>query len=265
MRFIKGYTVRWHDTGACRTVTPSRILEFMQESASLHCRSLGHDLDEMRDKERRGFVVVRFSFEILSPLYAQDEITVETWVPEDVGLFFSRSYEIKRGGETVARGISVSALLDLDTRKFLRVSDVDLGFEPEPSVRLSDGVPLRLRFPEGLPLALVGERRIFSSDCDYNRHMNNTHYPDMLLDFLPEATERSVASMAISYVGEARLGDTLHVFVSPSEDGDDGVFSIRATRADGTTVTEARIVAPRITEPRSTQKEKNSNKGDTLP
>lgn len=246
MRFIRRYTVRWHDTGADRTVSPTRILEFMQETASLHCRSLGHDLDEMRDRDGLGFVVTRFSYEVLADLAAQDEISVEAWVPESSGLFFNRCYEIKRAGVTVARGLSVSALLDLKTRKFLRVSDYDFGFEPEAPVALSDSLPTRLRLAQDQSLAPVGTRAITCSDCDYNLHMNNTHYPDMLADFLPERTERSIVAMAISYIGEARCGDTLHVSVGPlKNDGNDNVFCLRVTREDGSTVTEAEIFTVR--------------------
>ena len=246
MRFIQRYTVRWHDTGADRTVSPTRILEFMQETASLHCRALGHDLDEMRDKDGLGFVVTRFSYEVLAELSAQDEITVETWVPESYGLFFNRCYEIKKGGITVARGLSVSALLDLNSRKFLRVSDYDFGFEIEECVRLSDSLPTRLRFAQDQPLSPMGERQIVCSDCDYNLHMNNTHYPDMLSDLLPSRAERRVVSMAISYIGEARLGDTLRIAVGPLPSDESGsTFCVRATREDGTVVTEAQIFAPR--------------------
>lgn len=249
MRFIKNYTVRWHDTGADRVITPSRLVEFMQESASLHCRSLGHDLDEMRDKEGLGFVVTRLSYEVLASLYAQDEITVETWVPESYGLFFNRCYEVKKNGTVVARGISVSALLDLKTRKFLRVSDYDFGFEVEDCVRLSDGIPMRLRLAQDQPLTHVGMRKIACSDLDYNLHMNNTHYPDMLADHLPDRTDRRVVSMVVSYLGEAHYGDTLSVACGVEKgDESESVFCLRATREDGTVVTEARIATERISQ-----------------
>ena len=245
MKFTKQYTVRWHDTGADRAVSPSGVLEFMQETASLHCRSLGHDLDEMRDREGLGFVVTRCSMELLAPLSAQDEITVHTWVPESTGLFFNRCYELRKGEILAARAVTVSALLDLTTRKFLRVSDFDFGFEYEPAVALSDGIPLRLRLPADQPLEVVGMRRIVYADLDYNLHMNNTHYPDMLADFLPDRTGRRVENVVVSYLSEARYGDVLTVSLGIDQnDASGNVFCLRASREDGTAVTEARITAP---------------------
>ena len=219
----------------------------MQESASLHCRSLGHDLDTLRDREGLGFVVTRLSLELLSPLCAQDEITVRTWVPESVGLFFNRCYELYKGDILAARAITVSALLDLNTRKFLRVSDYDFGFETEASLTLSSDTPLRLRLPAALPLTSVGTRKIVASDLDYNLHMNNTHYPDMLADFLPDRIGRRVENIAVSYLSEARYGDLLTVCLGTDPTDPNGnVFFLRALREDGTVVTEARITAPRV-------------------
>lgn len=242
MRFVQNYTVRWHDTGADRALTVSRLHELMQETAALHCRSLGHDLDEMRDKDAAGFVVTRFSTEVLEPLFAHDKITLETWVPECSGLFFNRCYELKKNGVLTARGISSSALLDLNSRSFLRVTDYDFGFVPEPAVKLSSDIPLRLRLAADQPLETVGTRKIVCSDIDYNLHMNNTRYADMLADFLPKRTERRIVSTAISYIAEAHIGDVLTILCGPAKGDQSGnVFCLRACRADGTTVTEARI------------------------
>ena len=255
MKFKKNYTVKWHDTGFDGTATPSRIFGYMQETASLHCRSLGHDLDELYQSKGLGFIVVRFSVEILSPLYAQDEITVDTWVPESHGLSFNRCYEIRRDGEPVARGISVSALLDTNTHRFCRVTDYDFGFEITPEVEV--GIPTRLRFAADQSLTTVGTRRIYASDLDYNLHMNNTNYPDMLADFLPDRTDRRVMAISLSYLHEARYGDVLTVLCG-NEKGDEtgNVFCLCVTREDGTPVTEARIVTEII-------QSKNFKPGDT--
>ena len=253
MRYQRHDTVRWHDTGADRTVTPSRVLELMQETASAHCRAIGHDLDVMRDEKGLGFVVTRFSAELLQPILAHDAITIDTWVPECTGLFFGRCYEIRRDrdGCVLARGVSTSVLLDLATRKFLRVTDYDFGFQPEEAVVLSESIPTRLRIPKELVLEAVGTRTVVRSDLDYNLHMNNTHYPDMLADFLPDGgLGLCIRSAVISYLGEARMGDTLTVTRgSIEEDGGVTQFFFRITRADGTVVTEARMETAREAPP----------------
>lgn len=238
MKYIKPYTVRWHDTGADRTMTPSRVLEILQETATHHCRSVDHDLDALRDREGLGFVVVRLSIELMSPIYAMDDITVETFVTESRGLSFPRSYVIRRNGEILAKAVSTWALLRLDNRSFVRVSDIDFGFEPEAPLMLSDNVPLRLRISDGIAFETVGQREIYYSDVDYNLHMNNTKYPDVLANYLPDREHRRITSVVLSYLREARLGDTLSV-LRATEDGE--TFRFRLQASDGSTVMDAQI------------------------
>lgn len=244
MKFKKHFTVRWHDTDAMRVVSASRLLEMMQETVTYHCRAYGHDLDNLRDEKGIGFVLVRLSLEILSPLYALDEIEIETWVTESRGLSFNRCYTVKRGDTVIANAISVWALLHLADRRFLRVTDHDFGFIPEPPPTLSPSIPLRLHIPPDTPFTDVGKKEILYADLDYNMHMNNTRYPDMLSSFLENRHERRVTSVVLSYLHEARYRDTLSILRTDTIDPaspEETVHLFRAVGADGITVTEARI------------------------
>jgi acyl-ACP thioesterase len=163
---------------------------------------------------------------------------VETFVTESRGLSFPRSYVIRRNGEILAKAVSTWALLRLDNRSFVRVSDIDFGFEPEAPLMLSDNVPLRLRISDGIDFETVGQREIYYSDVDYNLHMNNTKYPDVLANYLPDREHRRITSVVLSYLREARLGDTLSV-LRATEDGE--TFRFRLQASDGSTVMDAQI------------------------
>ena len=84
----------------------------------------------------------------------------------------------------------------------------------------------------------VGQRRVVYSDCDYNGHINNTHYPDLLCDFLPDGETRPVADVVINFLGEAPFGDTLTVYRAPDPERE-GRYLFRTRRADGSTNIEA--------------------------
>jgi acyl-ACP thioesterase len=63
------------------------------------------------------------------------------------------------------------------------------------------------------PLEAVGEWTVRHSSVDFNRHLNNTVYADLLCDFLPAAVrERPPKAYALQYVTEAREGDTLTLY-----------------------------------------------------
>ena len=72
-------------------------------------------------------------------------------------------------------------------------------------------------------------------------HMNNTHYPDMICDFLDEMTDEKnewrVAAMSLSYIKESHLGATLTV--TRSEMAEDGTVFVRTLGESGETCLEA--------------------------
>jgi len=109
--------------------------------------------------------------------------------------------------------ISVWALLNIETRRLCRVSDIKLGFDTEPEYPEIDE-PDRLRMPADLEPRLMGDRKVYYSDIDQNGHMNNTNYPDMLLDFLPGVQDKKVYSFSIHFMNEARLDTSFKIYVA---------------------------------------------------
>jgi acyl-ACP thioesterase len=87
------------------------------------------------------------------------------------------------------------------------VRDFDYGFTAEEPLPLV--TPRRFAVPENM--TEVGTRRIVYSDIDYNGHMNNTRYPDMVCDYLPDGTVPHVRTMHLEFAKEARYGATLRV------------------------------------------------------
>ena len=92
-----------------------------------------------------------------------------------------------------------------------------MSFGDEPELQLE--MPLRFRVPSDLTFETVGHRTIAFSDIDYNMHMNNTKYPDMLCDFLPDPAHTRVIGVSLAYRKEAAYGDTLTVERAVADDG----------------------------------------------
>ncbi len=217
MKHIEHYTIKWHDTDANRMVQPSRLLAYMQETADLQLRANGMSLDALRDEKGLAFLLSRISIRIHAPLAAHEEIDVETWVCESKGLGFQRCFRILRGEAVVAEAFSIWGLLDLNAKKLLPASAFPYQIEPDPP--LDPSFLARVRFPAPAQMESVGERRIVYSDIDYNGHMNNTHYPNMLCDFTPEITQKAVTEITMSFLREATYGHTLKILRAPREEG----------------------------------------------
>ena len=93
----------------------------------------------------------------------------------------------------------------------------------------------RTRAPSSVELTEVGKRSILYSDIDYNMHMNNTRYPDMLCDYMPIDAVGRITGMTLSYLREASYGDTLTVLRGES----DGSYYFKTVNSVGETCLEA--------------------------
>ncbi len=231
--------VSWHDTDANRCVRPSKILEYMQETANRQCEDSGLPLDALRDERGLAFILGALSMNIYAPLHAYEEIEVRTWCKEAKSYIFMRYFEILRGAEKIAEASTTWVLLDIESRNMVKARDYDFlqgcfyYDEPvDPTLLLP-----KPRFTKDIEMCEIGKRKIVYSDIDYNAHMNNTRYPDMLCDFLPEMLEQnSLSALSLSYVKEAQLGACLTV---ERCEGENGTLLMRTRNESGETCLEA--------------------------
>lgn len=234
MKWSEHYKINTHDCDPTGVVRPSLVQRYMQETANMQMKHEGPSNEELREM-RLAFLLSRITVSTYAPLHAGDEIDVTSWGCESRGVSFSRCYQIKRGDEIVAEAASIWGLIGIDDHRIVRVGEVEMHFGIDEPLELES---TRVHIPRDLGLALVGERPVVYSDLDMNNHMNNTNYPDMFCDFIPEMPGRRVANMAISYVHEAPLGELLKVYTVKSDD----VWYVRTVRSDGQVNAEAEII-----------------------
>jgi acyl-ACP thioesterase len=161
-----------------------------------------------------------------------------------------RYFDILRDGELIAEASSTWVLIDINTKSMVRASGIEFFEgkfyydEPVDPTRL---LP-KAKLDRDAELYEVGKRKIYYSDIDYNMHMNNTHYPDMLCDHLSEMTDGDVAytvgAMSLSYLKESRLGATLTV--KRNEMTEDGRIGVRTLNEAGEPCLEAVVRLEKI-------------------
>ena len=250
MKFTNKIKTNWHDTDANRIVRPSKIVEYMQETANRQCEESGLPLEKLRDEKHLAFILGAISINIYKPLYAYEEIEVRTWCREAKSYIFMRYFEILRGDELIAESSSTWVLIDLNTKSMARASNY--GFmkdcfyydDPiDPDILLP-----KAKIAKDAPLFDIGKRKTVYSDIDYNMHMNNTRYPDMICDFLDEMTNTDthyrVSAMSLSYVKESHLGAILTI--ERGEMSEDGRICVRTKNEDGEICLEAIVKLDKI-------------------
>ena len=235
MKYSEHYKIRWHDTDATLKIRPTQLLALMQETSNRHVASQGTSLDELRDEKKLAFILSKTRIEIMRRPSAFEEITVETWTTPGRSFGFNRSFLVRVGEEIVASADTCWALVGLEDQKFHKMEETGYTCEDEDPVTLS--LPARFRIPPTLALEELGKRRIVYSDIDYNMHMNNTRYADMLCDFLPLDEVESLRGLSLSYLHEATFSHTITVLSGKQ----DGVRYFRTLDEDGTVCLEAQL------------------------
>jgi len=242
MKFSYQIKTNWHDTDANRCVRPSKIVEYMQETANRQCESSGLPLEKLRDEKGLAFILGAISINIYKPLHAYENIEVRTWCKEAKSFIFMRYFDILRDGELISEASSTWVLIDINTKNMVRASNFDFlddKFYYDEPIDPAALLP-KAKIAKDAALFEVGKRKIMYSDIDYNMHMNNTHYPDMICDHLAEMTgdiPYFVSAMSLSYVKESHLGTTLTI--TRGEMQDDGTINVRTLNEAGETCLEA--------------------------
>ncbi len=234
MIFRSEFTVNTHDTDFNGELRPGRLLAYMQETANLQLQEMHPSNDELRARGL-SFVLSRIAINQYHPIFACNTIEVQTWACESKGLLTTRCYRVLRDGEIAAEALSVWGLLDLESRRPVRVSEVGSDYSPEQQLELD--LPRRFVIPSDAQLHLVGEHTVSYAETDKNMHMNNTCYPDMFCDYL-DLAECRPASILINYNAEAPKGATLKIYMAQY----DGCYFFRSVRPDGKVNAEARFI-----------------------
>ncbi len=233
MKYSIDYTTRWHDTDASRNVRPSALLVYMQETSNRHVAESGMSLDDLRDEKGLAFILSKIRIAFHRPLRAFEDIRVETFTCPSRGYSSLRSFRVLAGDEVVAEADTNWALIDINEKSLRKMEDTGYEFEDEPPLALD--VPSRTRASSDVKLEEVGKRTILYSDLDYNMHMNNTRYPDMLCDYMPIEKVERIKGMTLSYLHEAAFGDTVTVLRGEK----DGAYYFRTLNSEGVVCLEA--------------------------
>ena len=209
MAYSMHVSVPVHDTDARHIARPSSVWRWLQEAANRQMRAEGPSYDELMERGL-SFLLSRMCVDFIRPIEQYEDLTVETFALPSRGYSFERGYRLTDAtGKTVAAGLSIWALYDLNAGRLARVETLGSGYTGGEAPEVT--APVRFTIPETVALEKAGERKVAWSDVDVNLHVNNTGYPNILCDFLPDPGAGQLLSMSLNYRSEAKLGETITV------------------------------------------------------
>lgn len=207
--YVEHYEISSHDVDSNNNVRPSIVARLFQETANHQMRDRGPTYYELFS-QGKSYILVRMSCQILKEMHPYDKVNVSTWISASKGATFKRNYIMTREGQEVARAYSEWTVVEVNTGNICRVDEVDYSnYEMDDPIEMT--LPIKFHFSKDISFEEVGEKIISYTECDMNKHMNNTFYPDMLFDFVPEPWKRRVTGYVIRFMKGATLGKTLKV------------------------------------------------------
>jgi medium-chain acyl-[acyl-carrier-protein] hydrolase len=204
--------VRSYDVDSSGKLRLSSLFNYFQETAGRHATHLGAGYAALQ--QRGLFWVLSRAKVLIHRLPTWGETTrLTTWPKGLEGVLFLRDFHLTGNQDEPLVDSSTGWLL-LDTR----------AYRPQPASALPAILPPNARghaLQESLrklkPLGVLGleyEHKVFASELDVNRHVNNARYVDWIMDcYAPEVmASKSLRTMQINYVGESTFGDLVRIY-----------------------------------------------------
>lgn len=185
-------------------ITVPSLCRNMINAIGQNIRKEGYGIDVLK-RENLSWVLVRSAFEIDERPGLYVPLFVSVWPVPGSGLIFNRCVRIfNYEGREVGRGTTEWCVIDISTRHPVNPSICAAGLD----LSIPCKSPRRIRSfdPE-----FVDSRKVGYSDCDFNGHLNNTRYIEMLYDVLPHEilSRPSPVRLDINYRHEASCGENV--------------------------------------------------------
>ncbi len=204
------FSLGYFDVDPKLRVSPMAYWRILQNAAAAHASLLGASTEELR-RQGLTWMLSRMVLHIHEHPSYGDPLHVETWPSTRLrGVRAYRDFVVKdRGGEVLASAASLWVMVDLATRKPVRVPEAIVQLRHDPGYTIPafrDALPT-LRAPDAVPF------RALWSDSDQNEHVNNVAYVRWGVDALPTAflEAHTLRAFEVHYLREVALGEEVEV------------------------------------------------------
>ena len=182
------------------------------------------------------WVLSQLSIEMQRLPKQYESFVIETWVEDYGRLLTTRHFIVyDKDKQEIGSACSQWALIDIKSRRPINLQT------REDLMHFATGEPGKIEKPlrigavnDGVEVA---RHKVSYSDIDYNMHLTNTRYPNLICDMLPSLEGKRISEFSISFVNQAELGEELTFLEGES----DGAYYIRSLRTDGKVNIEARV------------------------
>lgn len=193
-----------------KRIRPYAIFDIAQEAASTHAEEIGIGYQKMLEKHLI-WIVVRNKYVMVKDIHDTTFLHIKTW-PQPHGRFESiRDFLIfDDKGNLCVKGSTLWCLYNVDSHHIARMENaevhgnfcLDKNFaEPFNKIAIGDEKQYQYCF----------EYQVNLTDLDWNHHMNNARYAELVYNAMAGNENTKIHSVEINYLKQAKLGDLIIV------------------------------------------------------
>ena len=206
--------VRYSEADANEKLTYAALLNYFQDSSTLHSESLGASGQALYEKNL-AWILSFWQICIEDMPRLSEDIVVSTWPYDTKGLFGLRNFCMETAeGVRLASANSIWVLINTETGRPVKIpEEVSVMYPDEPRMEM-DYCERKIAIPT--EYEVKEPVRVPGYFIDTNRHMNNGKYVMVAEEYLPE--DFKVREIRVEYKKAAVLGDVLYPRVTIAEE-----------------------------------------------
>jgi len=203
------------------------LVNYLQDCSSFQSESLRHGVEYLK-AQHRGWWLASWQLEILERPKLGDLIKIGTFPYEFKGFYGMRNFFIQdEGGHYLVKANSIWTYVNTDTGHPAKASREEVeAYGQEPRLDM-DYYGRKIEVPKNIPAERRDPFPVRRYHIDTNRHMNNSYYPAIAWEYLPEGFR--CRKMQVEYKAAAVFGNMIY----PSVMGDGSQYWVLLSDADG--------------------------------
>lgn len=231
-RFI--YTIQYQDVDADHRLRLYTLENYLLNSAGQAADARGFGFKYLYPQHMT-WVLTTLSTEIESLPEPGDELTVETWVEDNIHMLSVRNFRLSVNGHYIGQARSVWAVLHLTERSIQNV------FHQPVFQAMGAGEKLSMPRPPHTPAItepdIREQHKVTYSDIDYNGHCNSCKYLEFMLNTCQPKRDIFPLRLDLRYAKEVYKDDVVSVLCKH----DNGSLLYEIRTAEGELSCSARI------------------------
>jgi len=207
---VYNFPVKSYHSDQNGKLTLYSLFHFLQECAWDNARINNFGFEYL-EQENAYWVLSRVLVQLDEYPNWKDEISIKTWPKGTDGFFALRDFLIYKNNKIIGRAATSWLILDRTSKRPKKLDNFNFIHENFLNESAIDRKPGKVSFD--IALSQIDSRKVYSSDLDVNKHVNNATYVRWITDSVLAENEE-IKEFEINFISELMLNDQFNVSVT---------------------------------------------------